>query len=297
MPSYDNKVLTGDQLVYFSSLVKSALASKQDSLVFNTAYNASSNKVATMADIPSAYSLPTATTATLGGVKVDGTTITISDGVISAVGGGTTYTAGAGIDISNGEISFTGVFDDQSDIVFITTYENENTKNETYLGIDGLTIHSYGEPDIETGDQIDIGVDITSSGITFTNPEYGGEYTLSPRLGGLDINNALILTTSACNTAYNASSNKVATMADITSALSGISSFSFEIVQSLPQSNISTSKIYLVAKQTSGTNQVYTEYAYVNNAWEIIGDTSMSIDTLSNAEVATIWNTATASAS
>lgn len=284
MASYDNKVLTGDQLVYFSSLVKSALAnkadasalsSKQDSLVFNTAYNASTNKVATMADIPSAYSLPTATTATLGGVKVDGTTITISDGVISAV----------------------GVFDNQSDIVFITTYENENTKNETSLSIDGLTIHSYGEPDVETGDQVDIGVDITSSGITFTNPEYGGEYTLSPRLGGLDINNALILTTSACNTAYNASSNKVATMSDITTALSGISSFSFEIVQSLPQSNISTSKIYLVAKQTSGTNQVYTEYAYVNNAWEIIGDTSMSIDTLSNAEVATIWNTATASAS
>lgn len=37
--------------------------------------------------IPSAYTLPTASTTTLGGVKVDGTTITISDGVITAVGG------------------------------------------------------------------------------------------------------------------------------------------------------------------------------------------------------------------
>lgn len=96
------------------------------------------------------------------------------------------------------------------------------------------------------------------------------------------------------NTAYNASTNKVATMSDITTALGGISSFSFEIVQSLPQSDISTSKIYLVAKQTSGTNQVYTEYAYVNDAWEIIGDTQMTIDTLSNTEVQTIWNTASA---
>jgi hypothetical protein len=34
------------------------------------------------------YTLPTASTSTLGGVKVDGTTITISNGVISAVGGG-----------------------------------------------------------------------------------------------------------------------------------------------------------------------------------------------------------------
>lgn len=34
------------------------------------------------------YTLPAATTSTLGGVKVDGTTITATDGVISAVGGG-----------------------------------------------------------------------------------------------------------------------------------------------------------------------------------------------------------------
>ena len=36
----------------------------------------------------STYTLPTASTTVLGGVKVDGTTITIADGVISAVGGG-----------------------------------------------------------------------------------------------------------------------------------------------------------------------------------------------------------------
>lgn len=40
-----------------------------------------------------AYTLPTASTTTLGGVKVDGTTITISDGVISAAGGGGSPTA------------------------------------------------------------------------------------------------------------------------------------------------------------------------------------------------------------
>ena len=79
----------------------------------------------------------------------------------------------------------------------------------------------------------------------------------------------------------------------ITSAMSGISSFSFEIVNSLPATG-DASKIYLVAKSTSGTNQVYTEYIYVNSAWEIIGDTQMTIDTLSNQEVQTIWNTASA---
>ena len=38
--------------------------------------------------IPDAYTLPTASTDTLGGVKVDGSTITIADGVISSTGGG-----------------------------------------------------------------------------------------------------------------------------------------------------------------------------------------------------------------
>jgi len=38
--------------------------------------------------IPPAYTLPTASTTVLGGVKVDGTTVTITDGVISSVGGG-----------------------------------------------------------------------------------------------------------------------------------------------------------------------------------------------------------------
>ena len=38
--------------------------------------------------IPEPYTLPTASTDTLGGVKVDGSTITIADGVISSAGGG-----------------------------------------------------------------------------------------------------------------------------------------------------------------------------------------------------------------
>jgi trimeric autotransporter adhesin len=51
----------------------------------------------TMQSIGGSYSLPTASTSTLGGVKVDGTTITISGGVItSTVSGGGTVTAVTG---------------------------------------------------------------------------------------------------------------------------------------------------------------------------------------------------------
>ena len=156
MPTtYGNKVLTGDQLLYYTGIVKGALDDKQDTLVFNTAYNASSNKVATMSDIPS---VPT----------------NVSD----------------------------------------------------------LT----NDSGFQTASQV---------------------------------------------------------QSAISTAISGISSFSFEVVNALPQTG-DTSKIYLVAKTTSGTNQVYTEYIYVNNAWEIIGDTSISIETLTNAEIDTIWNDASA---
>lgn len=70
-------------------------------------------------------SLPTASTATLGGVKIDGTTITIdNNGVISSQAGGSSYTAGNGINIVNDEISIdTSVVATQSDIPtnYVTT--------------------------------------------------------------------------------------------------------------------------------------------------------------------------------
>lgn len=54
--------------------------------------------LALKSEIPEAYTLPTASAETLGGVKIDGTTITISDGVISAVD-----TSGSGTGTTNYE--------------------------------------------------------------------------------------------------------------------------------------------------------------------------------------------------
>ena len=122
------------------------------------------------------------------------------------------------------------------------------------------------------------------------------------------------------NTAYNASSNKVATMADIPSvsgfqtasdvntaintAISGLTTFHFEVVQALPQSNQDSSAIYLLPKSTSSTNDIYEEWAWVKTGtetneneetvdvygWEHLGDTQMDISVLSNTEIQTIWD-------
>ena len=95
------------------------------------------------------------------------------------------------------------------------------------------------------------------------------------------------------NTAYNASSNKVATMSDITSAIGGLTGFHFEIVQTLPATG-DASAIYLVLKSSGISGNVYTEYAYINDAWEQLGDTSIELSYLSNSEIDSIWTAATA---
>lgn len=121
------------------------------------------------------------------------------------------------------------------------------------------------------------------------------------------------------NSTYNASSNKVATMADIPSvagfqtasdvstaistALGGLTTFHFEVVSALPQSNQDSSAIYLVPKSTASTNNIYEEWAWVKTGtetneneetvdvfgWESLGDTQVEIASLSNTEIQTIW--------
>ena len=70
--------------------LQSALDGKQGTLVSGTSIKTvNGTSLLGSGDITTpTYTLPPATTDTLGGVKVDGTTITATDGVISAVGGG-----------------------------------------------------------------------------------------------------------------------------------------------------------------------------------------------------------------
>ena len=91
----------------------------------------------------------------------------------------------------------------------------------------------------------------------------------------------------------------------IQTAIAGLTGVSFSIVQTLPQSNISTSTIYLVANSGTGTNS-YDEYIYVNNSgtyqWEMLGTTavdlsgyfnSTNLPALTNQEIASIYTNAT----
>ena len=63
----------------------------------------------------------------------------------------------------------------------------------------------------------------------------------------------------------------------VTQVMSEISVMEIEVVQTLPTSDIKTNTIYLVPKSSTGTNNIYDEYLYINNSWELIGDTEVDL--------------------
>lgn len=60
------------------------------------------------------------------------------------------------------------------------------------------------------------------------------------------------------------------TKAEINNLISTIPIFSIEVVQELPTTEISATTVYLVPSN-SETEDIYKEYIYVNNDWELLG--------------------------
>lgn len=60
------------------------------------------------------------------------------------------------------------------------------------------------------------------------------------------------------------------TQTQINNLISTIPIFSIEVVNSLPVSDISTTTVYLVPSNSEATD-IYKEYIYVNNNWELLG--------------------------
>lgn len=57
----------------------------------------------------------------------------------------------------------------------------------------------------------------------------------------------------------------------------GSTGFTPIIVETLPTSNISTSTVYLVLNEQQADKNIYNEYIYINNKWEIVGSTAVDL--------------------
>lgn len=60
---------------------------------------------------------------------------------------------------------------------------------------------------------------------------------------------------------------------EIDALIAAANGMSKKVVDELPTENISDSTIYFVQNTETGTNNSYTEYIYLNGAWESIGTT------------------------
>ena len=62
----------------------------------------------------------------------------------------------------------------------------------------------------------------------------------------------------------------------VTAAIADVSTFHAEIVEALPSVGASNI-LYLVAKASSESGNVYDEYLYIGGAWELIGSTDIDL--------------------
>lgn len=69
---------------------------------------------------------------------------------------------------------------------------------------------------------------------------------------------------------------KTETDSAIATAIAAVDHLSREIVETLPE-NASEKVIYMVRREDGTGQDVYNEYMYINEAWEIIGDTSVDL--------------------
>ena len=67
------------------------------------------------------------------------------------------------------------------------------------------------------------------------------------------------------------------TKEEVNALIGAITTLNILVVQTLPTQDISTNTIYFVPKNPTETNNVYDEYIYVNNSWELIGTTEVDL--------------------
>lgn len=84
------------------------------------------------------------------------------------------------------------------------------------------------------------------------------------------INDGVFITNTVNDLANYYTKSDTYTQAEINNLVSEIPKFAIAVVQQLPTEDISTTTIYLVPSN-SEAGDLYKEYIYVNNAWELLG--------------------------
>lgn len=163
------------------------------------------------------------------------------------------YESGEGIDITNNVISNTITsYEDLTDLPSIPTSTSELLNDSDYVSSSELSDVAFSGSYTELSD-------------TPTIPDSTSEL----------INDSGFIT-NLVNDLTN-----YYTKTEVNSLISTIPEFSIEVVASLPTQDISETTIYLV-QQVGTTGNIYNEYIYVNQNWELIGSTDVDLSNYYN---------------
>lgn len=132
--------------------------------------------------------------------------------------------------------------------------------------------------------------DVEVNGTSVVNAQGVAEVSVPTKTSDLT-NDSNFITNLVNNLANYYTKSQTYTQAEVDALISGIVTLNILVVQTLPTQDISTTTIYLVPKQDTGTSDIYDEYLYINNAWELIGTTQID---LSNYVTTTDLSTALA---
>ena len=111
--------------------------------------------------------------------------------------------------------------------------------------------------------------------VTSVNGKTGAVTVSVPTQTSQLTNNSGYITKAVSDLANYYLKGETLTKTEINALVSAIPKFTISVVSSLPTSNISETTVYLVKSGTSG--DLYTEYIYVNNAWEVLGSQKVDL--------------------
>lgn len=155
--------------------------------------------------------------------------------------------------------------------------------NELKTQYDAAYTHSQAQhAPADAEKNVIIGITVNGKGVTVDPESRKAAITVATKVSELT-NDSGFQTASdvsgAITTALEDYYNKSATDAAIATAVQNAAHLKYQIVESLPTQDISTTTIYMVAKEgaEAAGQDIYTEYMYLNEKWEIIGDTSVDL--------------------
>lgn len=153
-----------------------------------------------------------------------------------------------------------------------------------------------------------IGESVTDVEVNGVSVVVGGVAQVTVPTKTSDLNNDSGFITSTVNNLTNYYlKSETYTKAEVQALIASLTIIDFEVVATLPTSDISTSTIYLVPKSTAQTDNIYDEYINTDGTtagWEKIGDTEIDLsnyytkteaDTLLNGKVSKTGDTMTGS--